>query len=56
LNFLKKIKKLPRGSDRVSDVAVIVTRVSITPRVISLVSIWSLYFNLSQFSPNFCKN
>ena len=39
-----------------SDVTVTVTRVSITPRVIFLVSIWSLYFNLSQFSPNFCKN
>jgi len=39
-----------------SDVTVTVTRVSITPSVISLVSIWSLYFNLSQFSPNFCKN
>jgi len=30
--------------------------VSIMPGVIFLVSIWSLYFNLSQFSPNFCKN
>jgi len=39
-----------------SDMAVTVTRVSIMPGVISLVSIWSLYFNLSQFSPNFCKN
>jgi len=37
-------------------VAMTVTRVSITPRVILLVSIWFLYFNLSQFSPNFCKN
>jgi len=37
-------------------VAVTVTHVSITPRVILLVSIWSLYFNLSQFSSNFCKN
>ena len=39
-----------------SNVTVTVTRVSITSRVIFLVSIWSLYFNLSQFSPNFCKN
>ena len=52
--FLKKIKKLP--CVKLSSCHVAVTRVSITPRVISLVSIWSLYFNLSQFSPNFCKN
>jgi len=32
-----------------------VTHVSIMPGVISLVSIWSLYFNLSQFSPKFYK-
>jgi len=32
------------------------THVSIMPGVILLVSIWSLYFNLFQFSPNFCKN
>jgi len=55
-DFFKKNQKIatcqavivPRGSA--------VTRVSIPPRVILLVSIWSLYFNLSQFSPNFCKN
>jgi len=56
LNFFKKIKKLPRVKLSSCHVAVIVTRVSITPRVILLISIWSLYFNLSQFSPNFCKN
>jgi len=34
---------------------VAVTRVSIMSSVIFLVSIWSLYFNLTQFSPNFYK-
>jgi len=60
LNFLIKIKKIATCQavivPRDSDVAVTVTRVSITPGVIFLVSIWSLYFNLSQFSPNFCKS
>jgi len=56
LNFFKKIKKLPRVNLSSCHLAVTVTRVSIMPGVISLVSIWSLYFNLSQFSPNFYKN
>ena len=56
INFFKKIKKIATCQAVIVPRGMTVTHVSITPRVIFLVSIWSLYFNLSQFSPNFCKN